>query len=129
MPKVLLVDDDPSLLAIFETVLKKNGFEVVTAITGAQGLEAAKNSKPDLILLDQIMPDLSGNDVLRKLKEDPSTKSIPTAMLSNFGQNELMDEAMKLGAVDYILKYQVEPEDVVNKVKTLLQENQATVSQ
>ncbi|MCL5433074.1 MAG: response regulator [Patescibacteria group bacterium] len=118
--KILIVDDDDAILTIFSTALKKNNFEVITAKDGASGLETAKSQKPDLILLDQILPDIKGNDLLPKLKEDQATGSIPVAMLSNFGQKEIVEEAIKQGAVDYILKYQIDPQDLVTKINDIL---------
>lgn len=118
--KILLIDDDKDLSTVFETALKKSGFEVVLAATGEEGLAKAKTENPSLILLDQILPDLKGNEVLKKLKEDPQTQNIPVALLSNFGQNELIQEALGQGAADYILKYQIEPEDLVKKVTAML---------
>lgn len=118
-----MVDDDQSILTVFETALKKEGFQTVTALTGEDGLNKAKTEKPDLILLDEVLPDITGNDVLKTLKADPQTKSIPVSILSNFGQNELIQEALKSGACDYILKYQVETQDLINKVKELLKNN------
>lgn len=115
--KILLIDDDQALATVFETALKNDGFEVVKAVNGAEGIEKAKTEKPDFILLDQVLPDMQGNETLKTLKEDPQTQSIPVAMLSNFGQNELIDEAIKTGAVDYILKYQIEAKDLTEKVK------------
>ena len=105
--KILLVDDDVSLMTVFATTLKGKGYEVVTAATGQEGINKAKTEKPDLIFLDQVLPDIQGNEVLKTLKNDLETKSTPIAMLSNFGQNELIQEAINSGAVDYILKYQL----------------------
>ena len=124
--KILLVDDDQALVIIFETALQKEQFETVTASEGKKGLEEAINQKPDFILLDQVLPDMPGNDVLKQLKANEVTKNIPVAMLSNFGQNELVEDAINHGALDYILKYQVEPQDLVNKVKDLLKQTQQT---
>lgn len=118
--KVLLVDDDEALLAVFEAVFKKDGFEVVTALTGEEGLNKAKLERPDIILLDQVMTDIPGNEVLIKLKGDEDTKAIPVIILSNFSQQELVDKALEQGAIDYLFKYQVEPKDVVEKVKSIL---------
>ncbi len=120
--KILLVDDDEALAMIFGTTLKKEGFTVLSATTGKNGLEMAKAEKPDFILLDQILPDMKGNDVLISLKEDMETTKIPVAMLSNYGQTELVQDAINNGAVDYILKYQVEPQDLVKKVQELMNE-------
>lgn len=115
--KILLIDDDQALLTVFETALTQAGYQIIKAMTGQAGIEAAKSQKPDFIFLDQILPDIQGNQVLQTLKNDEATKAIPVSMLSNFGQNELMDQAIKIGAVDYILKYQIEPTDLVAKVK------------
>ncbi|MDP3727002.1 MAG: response regulator [bacterium] len=125
--KILLIDDDQDLSTVFETALKNGGFEVVLAATGEEGLAKVKSENPNLILLDQILPDLKGNDVLKKLKEDGQTQNIPVALLSNFGQNELIQEAISQGAVDYILKYQIEPQDLVSKVTALLKGSETTV--
>lgn len=122
--KILLVDDDEALAMIFGTALKKEGFTVSSAATGKSGLEMAKAEQPDFILLDQILPDMKGNDILVSLKEDLDTSHIPVAMLSNYGQTELVQDAINHGAVDYILKYQVEPQDLVKKVQELLKETQ-----
>lgn len=118
--KILLVDDDDALMTVFSTALKKEGYDTVIAKDGKSGLDKAKSEKPGLILLDQILPDIAGNDVLKSLKEDSSTQSIPVAMLSNFGQNKLVQNAMNLGAVEYILKYQIEPQDLIKKIKQII---------
>jgi len=114
--KILMVDDDQALLTVFGTSLKKNGYDVITAPNGKTGIEKARTEKPDLVLLDQVLPDIQGNEVLTTLKADPDTKSIPVAMLSNFGQNELIQKALNAGAIDYILKYQVDPDYLNTKV-------------
>ncbi len=118
--KVILIDHDEALLTIFKTALEKAGFSVVTATEGQDGFEKIKSEKPNIVLLDQILPDMKGNDILKQLKETQETAHIPVAILSNFGQNELIQEAMNLGAFDYILKYQIEPNDLVNKVQGIL---------
>jgi CheY-like chemotaxis protein len=121
--KILLVDDDASLMTVFATTLKGKGYEVVTAVSGQEGINKAKTEKPDLIFLDQVLPDIQGNEILKTLKNDLGTKEIPIAMLSNFGQNELIQEAINSGAVDYILKYQIEPQDLDTKIKELTKES------
>ena len=122
--KILLIDDDEALKTIFQSSLQKAGFEVVTAPDGKTGLERTKTEKPDFVLLDQILPDMKGNEILATLKEDVDTKGIPVAMLSNYGQSELVQDAINHGAVDYILKYQVEPQDLVTKINDLMKEAQ-----
>jgi len=118
--KVLIVDDDENLSAVFETALQKNGLETVFALNGKGGLDKARLEKPDLILLDQVLPDISGNEVLKTLKMDAQTQNIPVIILSNFSQEELVKEAINNGAMDYVFKYQIEPQDLVSKVKQAL---------
>ncbi len=118
--KVFLIDDDENLVNIFTAALAKEGFEAAFALTGEDGLAKVKTEKPDIILLDQVLPDMSGNDILKILKQDEATKAIPVILLSNFSQEELVKGAIDEGAVDYLFKYQVEPKDVVVKVKEAL---------
>lgn len=123
--KILLIDDEQSLLDVFSQTFIAAGFEMDTALNGNDGLRKAKDAdpKPDLVLLDQVLPDINGNQVLQILKQDPELKDIPVAMLSNFNQDNLVQEAINLGALDYILKYQIEPKDLVAKVNQLLKEH------
>lgn len=123
--KILLVDDDQALMTVFATTLKSKGYEVVTSPNGQDGINKAKTEKPDLIFLDQVLPDIQGNEILKTLKGDLATKGIPVAMLSNFGQNELIQEAINTGAIDYILKYQIEPGDLDTKIKELTRASQS----
>jgi len=118
--KVFFIDDDEDLINIFSTALVREGFEVAYSLTGGEGLTKVKTEKPDVILLDQVMPDMAGNDVLKALKQDVETKMIPVILLSNFSQEELVKGAIDQGAVDYLFKYQVEPKDVVAKVREAL---------
>jgi CheY-like chemotaxis protein len=120
MKKILLVDDEHETATVFQTGLATAGYDVVIAQDGKSALERVKESVFDLILLDQMMPDMSGNDVLRTLKQNEATKNIPVAMLTNFGHDELVKEALNLGASDYILKYQVAPGDLVEKIKKII---------
>jgi DNA-binding response OmpR family regulator len=118
--KVLLIDDDEDLMTIFTTAFTKEQFEAIYELTGQAGLERANKELPDVILLDQVLPDMAGNDVLKKLKADEATKNIPVILLSNFSQEDLVKNAIDLGAVDYVYKYQVEPKDVITKVREAL---------
>lgn len=127
MKRILLVDDEKDTAMIFEMVLKQGGYEVYVAPDGRSAIEAAKSQKFDTILLDQMMPDMGGNDVLLTLKSDPAMASVPIAMLTNFSHDELIKEALARGAADYILKYQISHEDLINKVKALLGEAQQPV--
>ena len=119
--KVLLIDDEQSILDIFGEILKGANYAVITATNGKDTLDKAISEKPDVIICDQILPDMNGNQILMTLKQNETTKNIPISILSNYSQDTLMQEAIKLGAVDYILKYQIEPSDLVQKVQQMLQ--------
>lgn len=118
--KVLLIDDDEDLMTIFTTAFTNEQFETIYELTGQAGIDRANKELPDVILLDQVLPDMAGNDVLKKLKADEATKNIPVILLSNFSQEDLVKNAIDLGAVDYVYKYQVEPKDVITKVREAL---------
>lgn len=121
--KVLLIDDDEALANVFSTALKKEGFETILAHTGEDGLHKAETEQPNLILLDQVLPDTQGNQVLQTLKSKDTTKNIPVIILSNFSQEELVKQAISEGAHEYIFKFQIDTKDLVGKVKNLLQPN------
>lgn len=118
--KVLIVDDDQLTATTWSLGMKSAGIDVITASSGQDGINQVKSQKPDLVLLDQIMPDMLGNAVLTTLKQDPETANIPVMLISNYNESQMMKEAIEKGAVDYILKYQIETKDLVDKVKTLL---------
>jgi DNA-binding response OmpR family regulator len=122
MKTILIVDDDKQLATVFQAALTAVGYQVRVANDGTSGMDAARQQKFDLILLDEMMPDMSGNEVLKTLKSDEATKSMPIAMLTNFGNNDLVKDALDNGAADYILKYQVSPTDLPGKVKGIVGE-------
>lgn len=122
MKKILLVDDDERILSVYEIGLKTAGYEVVTAKDAATALALTSTTKFDLVLLDEMLPDKSGNEILKELKANEATKGTTVAILSNFGHEEIVKEALNLGAVDYILKYQASAEDLVKKVKGMIGE-------
>ena len=118
--KVLLVDDDDSFIQVVTSAFEKEGINLIIAKSGSEGMNKAKQEKPDLILLDQVLTDITGNDVLVQIKADLEIKNIPIVMISNFGHEALVEQAMEKGAVDYIYKYQVQMQDIVNKIKNIL---------
>lgn len=121
MAKVLLVDDDALLLRMYEEKLKHEGFEVETALSGEEGLRKARSSKPNLILLDILMPSMDGFQVLEKLKADPETKEIPVIFLTNLSRDEGdIKKGLGLGAAAYLVKARFRPSEVVRKIKEVL---------
>ena len=123
MPKtILFIEDESALQKTFADILRKEGYEIISALDGEIGLRLAKTKKPDLILLDLILPKLNGFDVLKKLKEDTETKEIPVIVLTNLEALKEVDRAIELGARTYLVKAQYNLEEVVKKIKDTLQE-------
>jgi DNA-binding response OmpR family regulator len=118
--RVLLAEDDRFLRKAAETALKRQGFTVLAAMDGEEALRVARGDRPDLILLDLIMPKLQGFEVLRTLKEDAATSGIPVIVLSNLGQESDVKQAMDLGAVAYFVKANLSLQDLVKRVGEVL---------
>ena len=125
-PKVLLVEDDPSLAQIYKLELEIDGFEVITATDGEAGLASAKTGQPALILLDIVLPKLNGLAVLEQLKKDEGVKNIPVIVITNFGQEDNVKKAFTLGAEDFVLKYQTTPAELAKKIKDTLSKSKQT---
>jgi CheY-like chemotaxis protein len=119
-PKVLLVDDDPTVRNIISHFLRKEGFVVEKAGNGGDGLAGAKAGRPDLIILDAVVPGMDGFELLSLLKKDPDTFSIPVLMLSALGEETAIIKGLEEGA-DYVLK-PFSPQVLVAKVKKILKE-------
>jgi DNA-binding response OmpR family regulator len=120
MTKILIVEDDKFLRELIVRKLNQENFDVVEAIDGEEGIKKTKETIPDLLLLDLILPGIDGFEVLSKIKEDPATASIPVIILSNLGQREDIERGLKLGAVDYLVKAHFTPNEIIEKVKTNL---------
>lgn len=114
--KILVVEDDKMIGAMYKTKLESSGFEAIWTENGAVGLETAKKELPDMVLLDIILPQLDGFSVLAELKNDSKTKGIPVIILTNLGTEEDIEKGNKLGAVDYIVKANLTPTEVIDKV-------------
>lgn len=105
---------------LYQKIFTFEGYSVEMAPDGAVGLEKAKSVKPNLILLDVMMPKMNGLEVLDKLEADPETKSIPVVMLTNLAGQQDAETALAKGAVKYIVKSEYEPKQVANMVKEIL---------
>jgi len=117
---LLVVEDDEFLVKMYESGLIKEGFQVSTAGDGEIGLKSAEELKPDLILLDLILPKMDGFKCLEKLKENPSTKRIPVIILSNLGQDSDLKRGIEMGAEDYLIKTDYTVKQVGEKVRKTL---------
>ena len=120
MRRILFIEDESVLQKTFGDILKQEGYEMISALDGEVGLRLAKNKKPDLILLDLILPRIHGFEVLKKLKEDKKTKEIPIIVLTNLEGIGNVDKAIKLGVTTYLIKAQYTLEEVVEKIKKVL---------
>jgi len=117
---ILCIDDDRDVLSLLEKILSGMDNTIISCVTGEQGLIEARRSRPNLILLDIMMPDMDGYEVCRRLKNDEATKNIPVIFITAKDENEFEDEGLKIGAVDYIRK-PFYPSIVKSRVKTQLE--------
>jgi DNA-binding response OmpR family regulator len=120
MAKILLVEDDQLLTRLYTKKFTKEGFEVTVAGDGSDGLVKAKNSPPDLILLDLMMPKANGFEMLQALQSSAQLKNIPVVVLTNVSAETDEQRARSLGATDYLVKANSPPDQVVARVKELL---------
>ncbi len=102
--KLLLVDDEPAIQTLVRLVMEADEWQVLVASEGMRGLDMARKQHPDVILLDVVLPDISGLEVCRQLKADPATSDVPVAMLTAMAQETDRRAAMALGADDYLTK-------------------------
>ena len=120
MKKILFIEDEAALQKTLGEVLRGSGYEVISALNGDLGLSLAKKEKPDLILLDLILPKMDGLQVLSKLRAEEATKDIPVIVLTNVEDTEKIEKAIELGATAYLVKAQYSLEEVVDKIKKAL---------
>ncbi len=120
MAKILLIEDDQLMIRLYQKVFKFEKYDVAVASNGQEGLVKVKSFRPDLILLDIMMPEMNGLEVLDKLKSDPETKKIPVVILTNLSGTQDAETALGKGAVKYIVKSEHEPREIVKIVKGVL---------
>lgn len=122
MKTILFIEDEAALQKTFSEILKAEGFAVISALDGENGLNLAKSEKPDLILLDLILPKLHGLEVLQEIKKDNDIKNIPVIVLTNVESIEQIDKALELGATSYLVKADYRLEEVIAKIKKAISE-------
>ncbi|MCD6270495.1 response regulator [bacterium] len=120
MPKILLVEDDDFLRELIVKKLNQENYEVSEAVDGEEAVKKVKEIVPDLVLLDLILPGMDGFKVLSQIKEDSALTHIPVIILSNLGQREDVEKALKLGAADYMIKAHFTPNEIIKKIKNLI---------
>ena len=115
--KILLIEAEEIMIHLLQRKLTQEGYEVSIAKDGVEGLEMMKEMKPDLILLDIVMPNKNGFEVMEEIQADETLKDIPIIVISNSGQPVEIDKAKKLGARDWLIKTEFDPQEVIEKVK------------
>ncbi|MDP3043155.1 MAG: response regulator [bacterium] len=118
--KILLIEDDSFLISMYTTKFELENFEVVAAEDGEKGLGLAAEEKPDIILLDILLPKMNGFEVLKELKNNKKTSQIPVILLTNLSQKNEIEQGLALGAQDYLIKAHFMPSEVMDKIKKVL---------
>ncbi|OGY44035.1 MAG: hypothetical protein A3J62_01690 [Candidatus Buchananbacteria bacterium RIFCSPHIGHO2_02_FULL_38_8] len=118
--KILVVEDESLLLGLYQAKFLREGYEVLIADNGAKGFDMATQHLPDFILLDIIMREVDGYEMLKRLKADKKTKNIPVVIFSNLSQKHEIEKGLKLGANDFIIKTSVTPTELVKRVEEYL---------
>lgn len=119
MKKILIAEDDTYISNAYRVKLTKEGFEVKLAFDGQEAMNILESFRPDIIMLDLVMPKKDGFATLAEIKQNPKLKSIPVIIASNLGQKEDIDKAMKLGANDFIVKSDLSLKDIIAKISAL----------
>ena len=117
---VLIVEDDTFLANIYKTKFEMEGFKVSVSENGELGLSDIKKKKPDIVLLDILLPKMDGFTVLENAKADKAIRNIPVILLTNLGQKDDVEKGLQLGAVDYLIKAHFKPSETVAKVRKVL---------
>lgn len=118
--KVLVIEDDKFLRELIVQKLIKEGYDISEAVDGEIGIKKIKEEKPNLVLLDLILPGIDGFEVLSQMKRESSLASTPVIILSNLGQKDDVEKGLKLGAVDYLIKAHFTPGEIIDKIKSIL---------
>jgi CheY-like chemotaxis protein len=116
MKKILIIEDEEIILNLLQKKLSQEGYEISVAKDGQEGLRLMKEAKPDLILLDIVMPKIGGFEVMEEMQKEDELKNIPVIVVSNSGQPVEIDKAQALGAKDWLIKTEFDPKEVIEKV-------------
>jgi len=122
MKKILFIEDERALQKTFTKMLEKEGYKVISALDGKKGVKTAKEKKPDLILLDLILPKLHGFDVLKELRKIGETKETPVIVLTNLEGLKDVEKALELGAKTYLVKANYSLDEIASKIEKVLEQ-------
>lgn len=118
--KILVIEDEATLLYALQAKFSLEGFKVMAALDGKTGLDLALQTKPNLILLDLLLPIVDGFEVLKRLKENEETKEIPVIIISNLDDKEKIEEGLRMGAIDYLVKADYRLDEVIEKIRKII---------
>ncbi len=118
--KILIIEDDKFLRELISQKLLKEGYDIVEAVDGEKGIKSIKDEKPDLVLLDLILPGIDGFEVLARTKKDQNTAQVPVIILSNLGQKDDIEKGLKMGAAGYLIKAHFTPAEIIEKIGAVL---------
>ncbi|MBI2582997.1 response regulator [Candidatus Azambacteria bacterium] len=119
---ILLIEDEPIHIEMYQAKFEEAGYQVMEAREGAEAFDKIRAQKPDLIILDILLPGLSGFAVLERLKANPETKEIPVIILSNLSDKEDQERGKRLGAIRYLVKADWTPQQILDKVREILKD-------
>jgi PleD family two-component response regulator len=117
---IVVVDDDAFITTMYQETLTKAGFTVVLASNAEEALQAVVHEKPDIMLLDLVMPGYDGFEILKAMKANEATKQVPVVILSNLTQDDVEEQARSLGAIDYIVKVNLPPRELITRLNRVL---------
>ena len=120
--RVLFVEDDPTVAQMYRLKLELDGYQVIMAKDGEEGLRLANEIEPDIVFLDIRLPKVDGFAVLEGLRSREETRNVPVVILSNYGEQELVERGLKLGALEYLIKSQTTPANLSRGVEGWLRE-------
>lgn len=123
--KILLIEDEDFIRDLYKRQFEKAGFVVEGFGKGKDGLAAGLTNKYDLLLLDIMLPDINGIEILKQIKQNPSSKNLPVVMLTNLGQDSVIKEGFTLGAEGYLIKASFTPDQVVAEATNILNQAEA----
>lgn len=118
--RILLIEDEEFIRDIYTQELTKNGFQVDSVRTGKEGYEKLAQNKYDLLLLDVMLPDTNGLEILKQVKQNPDTKTLKTILLTNLGQDAIIKQGFELGTDRYLIKMAYNPDQIVAEIKNIL---------
>lgn len=119
--KIMVIEDDRFLSSLIKARLEKDGFRVLQAFDGEEAIKALKQEKPNLVILDLVMPKVTGFEVLQTISILPGFENMPVVILSNLAQDSDIEKARQLGAKEYFVKVKISIDDLIGKIKSLIQ--------